>query len=126
MLYGIGVDTATISRLARSIQNPRFLQRVYGAQEQELIASRGNGAAQTAAVNFAAKEALCKALGTGLGVYPLCEMQLLRRSSGQPYFVFGGKLAQAVQQNHWQVLASVTHEGDAATAFIVITSEEPV
>ena len=53
-IAGIGVDTAAVYRLEKSLLNPRFLQRVYGPEEQRLVAEKGPA---TAAANFAAKEA---------------------------------------------------------------------
>ena len=71
MIVGIGVDCTSVSRLAASIQRPHFVQRVFGQTEQALLQSRGGRAAETAAANFAAKEAFLKAVGTGLGGFAL-------------------------------------------------------
>ena len=63
MIYGIGVDTASAARLEKSIASAHFVQRVFGPEERALLQSHGPlHRAQTAAANFAAKEALAKAL----------------------------------------------------------------
>ena len=83
MIVGIGVDCTSVSRLAASIQRPHFVQRVFGQAEQALLQSRGGRAAETAAANFAAKEAFLKAVGTGLGGFALADIQAVRRESGR-------------------------------------------
>ena len=66
MIYGIGTDLCDVGRIEKSIARPAFLQHVYTPAEQELIvAHTGKKQAETAAANFAAKEAFLKACGTG-------------------------------------------------------------
>ena len=60
MIMGIGVDMVSEARVARSIKRPGFLEKVYGPAERALLESRGMRP-QTAAANFAAKEAFGKA-----------------------------------------------------------------
>ncbi len=56
-------------------------------EEQALLAALGDKhRAETAAANFAAKEAFLKAAGTGLGGFAMPELAVLRRESGAPYF----------------------------------------
>ena len=62
MIYGIGTDLCDVGRIEKSIARPAFLQHVYTPAEQELIvAHTGKKQAETAAANFAAKEAFLKA-----------------------------------------------------------------
>ena len=75
---------------------------------------------QTAAANFAAKEAFGKALGTGLlREFALCETEALRDENGAPYFSFSGRAA-ALMTAH----LSLTHEGGTAAAFVVLERRE--
>ena len=88
MIMGIGVDMVSEARVARSIKRPGFLEKVYGPAERALLENRGMRP-QTAAANFAAKEAFGKALGTGLlREFALCEAEALRDENGAPYFPF--------------------------------------
>lgn len=120
MIYGIGVDTATTARLEKSMKNETFLSRVYGEAERAFFESK-KFAAESAAANFAAKEALGKALGVGIfGAFSLCEVQALRNEKGAPYFLFTGKAAQFMQSNHFTAHLSLTHEAGAATAFVIV------
>lgn len=120
MIVGIGVDCTSVSRLAASIQRPHFVQRVFGQAEQALLQSRGGRAAETAAANFAAKEAFLKAVGTGLGGFALADIQAVRRESGAPEYLFSGSAAEYMTARGLQAHLSLTHEGDLATAFCVL------
>lgn len=125
MLYGIGVDMVRIARVQKSLESPAFWRRVYGAQEQALLAALpAPRRAASAAANFAAKEAFLKAAGAGLGGFALAEVQALRRESGAPYLCLcGGALAWA-RQNRLTAQLSLTHEGGFAAAFVVLEQAE--
>ena len=108
-----------------SIARPAFLQHVYTPAEQELIvAHTGKKQAETAAANFAAKEAFLKACGTGLSGFSMAEIAALRQPSGAPYLEFTGKAARFMAQNHLQAHLSLTHEAGLAGAFVVLERVE--
>ena len=68
MIFGIGIDLCDAGRLEKSLAKQSFLDHVFAPSEQALLASLGEKRrAETAAANFAAKEAFLKAAGTGLG-----------------------------------------------------------
>ena len=118
MIMGIGVDMVSEARVARSIKRPGFLEKVYGPAERALLEGRGMRP-QTAAANFAAKEAFGKALGTGLlREFALCEAEALRDENGAPYFSFSGRAAALMQAR------ALTHEGGTAAAFVVLERRE--
>lgn len=120
MIAGIGIDLTSVTRIARSIGRPGFLEKVYGPAERAMLEQRGLRA-ETAAANFAAKEALGKALGTGLlREFSLSEAEALRDENGAPYFVFSGRAAQLMRARGLTAHLSLTHEGDAAAAFVVL------
>ena len=82
MIYGIGTDLCDVGRIEKSIARPVFLQHVYTPAEQELIvAHTGKKQAETAAANFAAKEAFLKACGTGLSGFSMAEIAALRHQA---------------------------------------------
>ena len=66
MILGVGSDIIHIPRIAKAIENPRFVARVYTAGEIAYARGRGAGAAASFAARFAGKEAVMKAFGTGL------------------------------------------------------------
>ena len=119
MIIGIGVDTSTISRIEKSIQNEGFLPKVFGAKEIEMFAKRGNST-QTITANFAAKEAFSKAIGTGLSGFKWSEVLVLRSENGNPYFVFEGEILKKITAENWTTHVSLTHEGGFATAMVVV------
>ncbi len=121
MIFGIGIDTASVARVEKSIKRESFMKKVYGEEELAFF-SLHKKFAQSAAANFAAKEAFSKALGTGIltGAFNLNEVQVLRNGSGKPYFVFSGEALAIIKQDKLTAHVSLTHEGGFATAFVVL------
>lgn len=121
MILGIGTDLCAVERMGKSIQSPAFLRRVFSAEEQALLESRtGKARAETAAANWAAKEAFLKACGTGIGGFALAELAVLRHESGAPCFALGGKAAAWAEEHRVVPHLSLTHEGGMAGAFVVL------
>ena len=85
MILGVGIDLCDAGRMEKSITRQSFLDHVFAPKEQALLAALGDKhRAETAAANFAAKEAFLKAAGTGLGGFAMPELAVLRRESGAP------------------------------------------
>ena len=121
MIYGIGTDLCESARMERAIARQAFLQRVFSQEEQELILSHtGTHRAETAAANFAAKEAFLKACGRGLGGFALSEIAVLRRESGAPYYALCGEAGRWAQEHHLTAHLSLTHDAGLACAFTVL------
>lgn len=124
MIIGVGVDTIEPERIARAIQNERFLARVYTDGERAHIAAAGRAGAQRAAGIFAAKEAALKALGCGLSGAALCEAEVKWNGAGRPELSFHGRAYEKFKalggvRSH----LSITHIESAATAFAVLEGE---
>ena len=117
MIRAIGVDIEQISRLKRSMENPRFLDKCFTKSEQEYILSKAN-AAQSAAGIFCAKEAFIKALGEGIGYFSLCDIEILHQESGKPYMKLYNRAKEMTEGEN--VLVSISHTGDLATAQVLI------
>lgn len=125
-LAGVGVDTIRTERLRRSVRQPTFLARVFGPQENAALSALPlHRRIETAAAAWAAKEALGKALGSGLAAFALAQAQVLHTEDGAPYFAFSGALEQQMAAAGLQVLLSLTHEGGFATAFVVLVRQPP-
>lgn len=120
LIQGVGMDLASVSRMAHSIEKEHFVQRVFGEEEQQLFARRPGRAAQSAAANFAAKEAFLKAAGTGLGGFALREVQALRLESGAPVYCFSGAALEYMQTHRLTAHLSLSHEGDMAAAVCIL------
>ena len=124
MIYGIGTDLCQISRMERSLARPAFAERVFAAGERELLDGRtGKARLETAAANFAAKEAFLKAAGTGLGGFAMPELAVLRQKSGAPYFALTGAAAAWVREQGLTVHVSLTHERGLANALVLLEKE---
>ena len=113
-----------MERIDRSLQRPGFAARVFSEAERALLDSlQGKRRAETAAANFAAKEAFLKAVGTGLGGFALADLAVLRKNSGAPYFAFSGQAAQWMRDNRLTAHVSLTHENGLAAAFVVLEGD---
>ena len=103
--------------MERALRNPRFLERVYGAQERaELMKKTGRRRVQSAAAAFSAKEAFAKAMGTGVRGFRLGEVQLLHDGQGAPYLRLSGGAERLCGGRRLSV--SVTHTARYAAAVV--------
>ena len=116
-----GVDIIEIERVADALRRwgPRFLDRVYTPAE----AAYCRGRVRELAVRFAAKEAISKALGTGVWSKAcICwrEMEILPDSDGRPVVHMHGRAAARAQQLGIREIAiSLSHSDEYAVAFVV-------
>jgi holo-[acyl-carrier protein] synthase len=110
MQLATGIDLLEIERLESVLQRhgERFLKRVFTQGE---LAEAGHSAASLAA-RFAAKEAVSKALGTGIGQVGWCEIEILRGAGRQPVLHLHGeaaRLAGKLGLTSWSISLSHTH-----------------
>ena len=113
-----GVDLVEIDRLETVIQRygQKFLERIYTPQE---LSEAGASLASLAA-RFAAKEAVAKALGCGIGRVSWREIEVLRGPERQPILTLHGaasRLALELGFEDWSV--SLSHSRTHAVAFVV-------
>ena len=116
MVKGLGLDLCEISRMEKLLENDRFLNRYFTEEEASYIRSKGKNAAQTAAGIYAAKEALTKALGTGI-VFDLKEIEVIHDDAGKPGYRLKGKAAELADGDC--CLLSISHDGGIAAAVCV-------
>ena len=115
----VGVDLVEISRIERSIRNPRFVDRVFGAQEQKRLHR-----AESYAAAFAAKEAFAKALGTGVCGFGLAEVEVLEDALGAPYLHLSGRARKLAEDRGLCFALSLTHTGGMAAAVVIAQPAE--
>ena len=97
MILGNGVDIVDTSRIKRSVERfgTRFARRILSSREMQRFETTPAAAAYLAR-QFAAKEAVSKALGTGMRGVHFSEIEVLRQKSGAPYVELqGGALSRA-------------------------------
>ena len=124
MIFGVGTDLVEIGRIQKAIEkNPRFLQKVY-TEEEIRYCQRKKNPWQSFAARFAAKEAVSKALGTGLGKIGLTDIEVQNQSTGQPQIVLHGT-AQIFAQTHGikRVHISLSHSEVYAIATAIVEEE---
>lgn len=108
---GIGLDMCAIPRMQELLGSGRSLRRLLTEQEEHYVRAKGAAAAQSLAGLYAAKEAVLKALGTGLTI-PMTDVVITHTELGQPQVQLHGKAAE----KGGRILLSITHEGDMAAA----------
>ena len=124
-IVGVGVDAVDVARFRRVLdRRPRFAQRCFTASEQA-DATGSADVAQSLAARFAAKEAVMKALGTGIGGFALTDVEVCRTTGkgatrNAPYLRLHGTAAVlAGAQGAGTFHLSLTHTDGVAIAFVV-------
>jgi holo-[acyl-carrier protein] synthase len=120
MIKGIGNDIIEISRIKSVIerQGKRFLDRVFTLSEQQYCLQHKESERHFAG-RFAAKEAIVKALGTGLkdGLTWL-DFEILNDEKGKPVVHISPVIENLIQKS--SILISISHCKEYATAFAII------
>ncbi len=118
-LFGIGIDVVEVDRIGSSIDEfgEKFLARIFTEGERRYCESQKRSAIHYAA-RFAAKEAIAKAFGTGIGKeISWLDMEILRESSGEPKVkLSGGGKTYAEQLKVSDIKISLTHAEHYAAA----------
>jgi holo-[acyl-carrier protein] synthase len=120
MRLATGVDLIEIERVEKAIERhgQRFLNRIFTPSELAECGQR----VDSLAARFAAKEAVAKALGTGIGLVSWQEIEIERGPANAPVLRLAGKAAQlAVEMglNTWSI--SLSHTSGLALAMVVAT-----
>jgi len=113
---GIGTDIIEIGRIGKAITRygERFLKRVFTSREREYCMYFSHPE-QHYAGRFAAKEAIFKALGTGIrNEIRWQDVEIMANSYGKPEVVFSLHLKTLFPSSH--VLVSISHSREYATA----------
>lgn len=122
-LKGIGVDIVEISRITLAIerQGKPFIDRVFLKSEQAYCDPHRQPARSYAA-RFAAKEAMAKAFGTGIGAsVSWLDIEVCRTDAGAPFIVLHGTAAKTAQERGvTQIFLSLSHSEHYAVANVVL------
>lgn len=123
MILGIGIDIIEIERIKQAHQQrgDRFLKRLFTLQEQTYCFTFQDPYPHLAA-RFAAKEAVSKALGTGIGrAVGWTDIEVRNHHSGQPYVILSAKAKSCVESlGGSTVLLSLAHSRHHAVAVAII------
>lgn len=110
MVKGIGVDIIEIDRIEKAMnKTDRFLTRLFTERERAYFMTK-NMKAESVAGNFAAKEAVVKALGTGLRGFQWTDIEILRDELGKPVvYLHNGADQTAKDLGVSQIMLSISH-----------------
>src|SRR5436853_1795680 len=123
MILGVGIDIIEVGRIQSSYERfgERFLNRILHPNEIAYCLSHKEPGPFLAA-RFAAKEAISKAFGTGIGAQlGWHDMEVGRKESGEPFVILHGggkKLIEARGAKH--LLISLSHTAAHATAVAIL------
>ncbi|MEO8284852.1 MAG: holo-ACP synthase [Chloroflexota bacterium] len=113
-----GVDIIEIDRIRDAVDRwgPRFLNRVWTEREQAIC----RGRYPELAARFAGKEAMSKALGTGMVGVVWLEIEILPDRRGKPLvFLYGEARKRAEQLGYSTIAISLSHSRTMACAMVV-------
>jgi holo-[acyl-carrier protein] synthase len=117
---GIGVDAVDVERFRRVLaRRPALVRRLFTEDEQAYAGRVGDPGPRLAA-RFAAKEAVLKALGVGVGAAAFTDVEVTRAEGGRPGLALSGRaasLAEHLGVRRWHV--SLTHTDALAVASVV-------
>jgi len=127
MVLGIGTDLVAQSRIQRLLERfgNRFIQRILSKEEQTLFEKNAHPAAFLAR-RFAAKEAVAKALGTGIGeMLSFNQISIINLANGKPQVQFIGKAQDFVRTlGEIEVMISLSDEKHYALAVSIVKSSD--
>tara|TARA_B100001173_G_scaffold191959_1_gene165664 strand:+ start:412 stop:798 length:387 start_codon:yes stop_codon:yes gene_type:complete len=125
-ILGVGVDIIENKRIRKAIKNNAFKNRVFSKNElkqSHLSKNKGNYFSK----RFAAKEALAKALGTGIrNNLNFKDIEITNNKIGKPYYKKNNKIEEIVKKNfkvkNFNFFLSISDEKDYSIAFAIIQS----
>ena len=117
MIKGIGVDIVEVARIKESLSKEVFMKRVFTPGEIDYCQNKANAHIHFAG-RFAAKEAILKALGTGLSGLKWTDIEVLPDKIGVPLVYLGITASRiAEKQGITEVLVSISHCDNYAVAY---------
>lgn len=125
MIFGVGTDLVAIARIEAMWQRhgERALERLLAPEEREACRASSHPG-RFLAKRFAAKEALGKALGTGIRApVLLTAIAVAHDELGKPKFAYSGELADWIAERGLAAHLSLSDEADYALAFAIVEKQ---
>lgn len=118
MIRGMGIDIVNIRRIEKIINRwgPKFLSRIFTFEEINYCRQCADPV-QHFAARFSAKEAICKALGTGRRNLGWKELEIINNELGKPEVKLSGRAKLLAQNKAIKIIhISLSHEESYAIA----------
>lgn len=127
MIFGIGTDICAIGRIEKMLEHhgERFARKILSEHELNFFRTQSQPAAYLAS-RFAAKEALVKALGTGMrdGIW-FTQITVVNDEFGKPSFQCTGEILRRMQLSGVkEAQLALSHEKEYAVSFVVLQSSQ--
>ena len=121
MIIGLGTDIAEVARIAKSIENTVFREKIFSKTEIAYCETKTNKAENYAA-RFAAKESFFKALGTGWrGMMAFNEVEVVNDELGKPTLNLLGEARKVlIERNIKTIHISLSHTKEMAMATVIL------
>jgi holo-[acyl-carrier protein] synthase len=120
VIIGVGIDAVEVPRFrAVAARTPAILDRLF-TDEERAYSERRRDPTERFAARFAAKEAVMKAMGVGVGSCKWREIEVTRVTSGAPSIRLDGRAAELASERgitEWRL--SLTHTASVAEAIAV-------
>lgn len=120
-MLSTGVDIVQVNRIEKLLRDKedKFLKKIFTQNEVQYIKEKQKDPRTIAGI-FAAKEAVAKALGTGIGEISWQDMEIIHDSRGKPRLNINKKLANLLRKGkHDSIELSISHEKEYAVAFAI-------
>lgn len=122
-----GIDIVEIDRIRNAAEKTgdAFIRRVYTEKEIQYCESRKNANMSSYAARFSAKEAVSKALGTGIALgIAFLDIEIVNDAYGKPMVFLHGEAEKRYRSIGGKALdISLTHSRDYAAAYVVIETD---
>ncbi|MGG1876376.1 holo-ACP synthase [Paenibacillus sp. 7541] len=127
MIYGIGHDVLEIGRMEILLTGPhgqKFIERVLTEAERVIAERKGAKRTEFVAGRFAAKEAISKSFGCGIGkLIGFLDMEILPDACGKPVVTLSpdawARLGLGSPRGY-TIHLSISHQPELASAFAVV------
>ena len=122
-VVGVGVDLVEVERVADAVaRQPTMLARLFTEDERAIIArgSSAEASARSMAGRFAAKEAVMKSLGVGLGEVDFGDIEVVGGRGAVPHVALHGRAAERARLlGVAEIVLSMSHDAGMAIALAV-------
>lgn len=125
MIVGIGVDVVDVPRMREVLERtPSFRERTF-TEGERADAEKRRDPSERFAARFAAKEAVMKAMGLGLGAFGFYDVETVLAESGRPSLKITGRAAELADEagiTAWHL--SLSHTDNTAIAMVIAERAE--